>query len=137
MTPIAGPTVRLISAMSSTVAPDLLKPVEVLTKVSARRLRQLACKNFLRIREQGCFDDHLHECASLVGGIHDAADIRLHYARFATPKGAYVDHHINFFRAVRESGPRLGYFSRTAGRTERKPDYSTDFHDRTLQFRSH
>src|ERR1019366_8416609 len=31
-TPIFGPTVARISAISATVAPDLLKPVEVLTK---------------------------------------------------------------------------------------------------------
>ena len=87
-TPIFGPTAARISAMSCAVAPEVEKPVEVLTKSAPAALQICAGHGLLRVVEQRRFQNHFDDGAGLVRHPHHGLNVVLHGIGIAGPQRA-------------------------------------------------
>jgi hypothetical protein len=89
LTPSRLPTNRRIRAMSATVAPPPLKPVEVLTKLAPASFGNHTGSHFLLIGQQPGLDDDLEQQAILLRGVGDRGDVALDGAIVAVAQAAH------------------------------------------------
>ena len=131
LTPNFGPTVSRISFTSSTVAPPVLKPVEVLTKCAPLSTTSRQARIFSSRREQAGFQDDLHR--PFVRGLHHVAQFAQDIFVVAVLEPADVEDDIDFVRAIVDG--RLGFktFRIRRHRAQRKADDAGNLDARTFQ----
>ena len=131
LTPNFGPTVSRINFTSSTVAPPVLKPVEVLTKCAPLSTTswqaRIFCSSVSRQVSKMTFT------VPFVRGFHHVAQFAQNIFVVAVLEPADVEDDINFLRAVVNG--RLGFKTfRVAGhRAEREADGAGDLHIAAFQ----
>ena len=118
-TPIAGPTVRRISATSSAVAPPGPKPVEVFTKSAPASFANRDAATFC--------------CAVCRRVLHDGVDIGAHPCVIPAAQRSYMQHHVDFLCSVANGRGGFGNLDFRGTRAQRKADDRAHLHRRTRQ----